>query len=55
MSGIDFGSIIEEFKRKFLASIREPIRIMVSFGWPGGKGNLASQIAKYVSTGHTYY
>jgi DNA adenine methylase len=51
---MDFGKAIEGLKRDFLDGIREPIRAMAPFRWPGGKGNLASWIVKYVPAGRTY-
>jgi DNA adenine methylase len=51
---MDFKETIKELRYSFLAGIREPVRIMAPFRWPGGKGNLASWIVKYVSDGRIY-
>ena len=51
---MDFKKAIEGIMYNFLDAIREPIRTMAPFRWPGGKGNLASWIVKYVPIGRTY-
>jgi DNA adenine methylase len=51
---MDFKKAIKGITHDFLDGIRDPVRIMAPFRWPGGKGNLASWIVKYVPTGHTY-
>ncbi len=51
---MDFKKAIKGITNDFLDGIREPVRIMAPFRWPGGKGNLASWIVKYVPVGHTY-
>jgi DNA adenine methylase len=51
---MDFKKAIEELKYDFSDGIREPVRTMAPFRWPGGKGNWASWIVKYVPAGRTY-
>ena len=51
---MDFKKAIKAITYDFLDGIGEPIRIMAPFRWPGGKGNLASWIMKYVPAGRTY-
>lgn len=51
---MDFKKAIRGIAYDFLDGIRVPVRIMAPFRWPGGKGNLASWIVKYVPVGHTY-
>lgn len=51
---MDLRVLMEDFKSCFLDSIREPVRVMAPFRWPGGKGNLATWIVKYVPVGRTY-
>ncbi len=51
---MDLEGCIEFIRRSFLDGIREPVRVMAPFRWPGGKGILASWIVKYIPNGRTY-
>jgi len=44
----------DEVIREFLDGIPEPYRIMAPFGWPGGKGRIASWVVQYIPQGKIY-
>jgi hypothetical protein len=45
---------IREVMGEFLKGIAEPYRIRAPFGWPGGKGRVASWVVQYIPQGKIY-
>jgi hypothetical protein len=45
---------IREVMREFLKGIPEPYRMRAPFGWPGGKGRIASWVVRYIPQGKIY-
>jgi hypothetical protein len=45
---------IREVMREFLKAIPEPYRMRAPFGWPGGKGRIASWVVRYIPQGKIY-
>jgi hypothetical protein len=45
---------IREVMREFLKPIPEPYRMRAPFGWPGGKGRIASWVVQYIPQGKIY-